>query len=56
MMNSSISGFSVPSDVPLTQRNEVVAEQLTHKVRSYSVLLHPYRILMCALRLKTHWI
>ncbi|EGR3304252.1 hypothetical protein CGH87_22915 [Vibrio parahaemolyticus] len=31
MMNSSISGFSVPSDVPLTQRNEVVAEQLTQQ-------------------------
>lgn len=30
-MNSSISGFSVPSDVPLTQRNEVVAEQLTQQ-------------------------
>ncbi|ENQ8180781.1 hypothetical protein BS623_22550 [Vibrio parahaemolyticus] len=31
MMNSSISGFSVPSDVPLTRRNEVVAEQLTQQ-------------------------
>ncbi|EGQ9308377.1 hypothetical protein F7U82_23375 [Vibrio parahaemolyticus] len=31
MMNSSISGFSVPSDVSLTQRNEVVAEQLTQQ-------------------------
>lgn len=30
-MNSSISGFSVPSDVPLTRRNEVVAEQLTQQ-------------------------
>ncbi|MGY6455109.1 hypothetical protein [Vibrio parahaemolyticus] len=31
MMNSSICGFSVPSDVPLTRRNEVVAEQLTQQ-------------------------
>ncbi|HGS5281428.1 TPA: hypothetical protein ACMDW2_003376 [Vibrio parahaemolyticus] len=31
MMNSSISGFSVPSDVPLTRRNELVAEQLTQQ-------------------------
>ncbi|EGQ9809172.1 hypothetical protein BS026_RS22030 [Vibrio parahaemolyticus] len=31
MMNSSISGYSLPSDIPLSQRNEVVAEQLTQQ-------------------------
>ncbi|EVT77440.1 hypothetical protein [Vibrio parahaemolyticus] len=31
MMNSSISGVSVPSDIPLSKRSEVVAEQLTQQ-------------------------
>lgn len=30
-MNSSISGVSVPSDIPLSKRSEVVAEQLTQQ-------------------------